>query len=94
MSEHTPARTQQAPRISQVVMAGTLGSPQTFTVVLLLCAALMGWSISKAYDVQSAINRNNTELRLLQEHLSNLSAILIRNGIKKPEDDTAGPNGH
>ena len=86
MSEHTPAH-QAAPRMSQIVMAGTLGSPAVFTTMLLICAALMGWSISKAYDVQAAITRNNTELRLLQEKLSTLNSVLERKGIKTPDDD-------
>jgi hypothetical protein len=74
------------PNVTQTIVNGTLGSPAVFSVLLLACAVLMGWSISKMYDVQDAMRNTNTELRILQVHTQDLNAILLRKGYISPGD--------
>lgn len=79
------------PRVSQTIVNGTLGTPAVFSVLLLVCAMLMGWSVSKMYDIEQTISKNNTELRILQVHVQDMNAILIREGLKRNGDDMNGP---
>ena len=79
------------PRVSQTIVNGTLGTPAVFSVLLLLCAMLMGWSVSKMYDIEQTMNKNNTELRILQVHVQDMNAILIREGLVKNGDLMNGP---
>ena len=79
------------PSVSQTIVNGTLGAPAVFSALLILCAALMGWSISKMYDVEREMRNNSIELRIMQVHVQDMNAILIREGIKKPGDEMNGP---
>jgi len=77
--------------VSQTIVNGTIGAPAVFSVLLLLVSALLGWCISKMGDVQDELRRNNTELRILQIHVQDMNAILIKKGLKTPADDETGP---
>jgi hypothetical protein len=72
--------------VSQTIVNGTLGSPAVFSVLLLLCAVLMGWSIAKMESVHDDLIRTNRELRLLQVDTQDLSAILLKKGYITPKD--------
>jgi hypothetical protein len=70
------------------------GSPQQINnLILLLCAACV---IGGANLVLQFVNRDDMdnlskEVRILQIHTQDQNAILIRSGLLKPGDLTAGP---
>ena len=56
---------------------------------------LMGVLICMSAWILHEMERIYTEVRVLQEHVSNTNAVLIREGIKKPNDDQGtGPTGN
>lgn len=90
------------PSVTQTIVNGTLGTPAVFSALLIVCAALMGWSVSRTYDIERQMQRNSddlqekmkaatTELRILGVHVQDMNAIMLREGIKKQGDEMNGP---
>ncbi len=84
----------ETPSVSQTIVNGTLGTPAVFSVLLILCAALMGWAVGKLYDVEEQMRRTNTEMRLMQQQMSDTNAIMLRRGYIQPGDLEAPNRPH
>lgn len=65
----------------------TLSAPWVFSVLLLVNIFLLGFSI--AY--MSKIGDMTREIRILQIHVQDQTAVMLREGILKPGDATMGP---
>jgi len=63
------------------------------TLVTLLMAIIMAvmYLIVNINSLSDTFKETKTEVRILQMHVQDQNAILIRAGIKRPGDSTTGP---
>ncbi len=61
------------------------------TFLLLVNIFLLMWLIAGLSFMRDAFKETKTEVRILQVHVQDQNAILIRAGITKPKDFTTGP---
>ena len=52
---------------------------------------LLVWLVINLSHLQDVFKETKTEVRILQMHVQDQNAILIRQGIIKPGDSTTGP---
>jgi hypothetical protein len=63
----------------------------TVIILLIILIGLVMWSMLSAISLRDTIKETKTEVRILQMHIQDQNAILIREGIKKVGDSTTGP---
>lgn len=91
------------PNISNFVVAG-MQAPAVFTAFLVAATFLSGcvlvatWFLKeevrdKSNEMRDRMKEVTTELRIMQVHIEDQNAILLREGLKKPEDEHKGPTG-
>lgn len=79
--------------ITQTVVQGAQ-APVIFTGFLIVNALFLGVMIGIGLWLRSDVARLSTEVRIMQIHTENMNAIMIREGVKKPNDDQGtGPTG-
>lgn len=78
--------------VSQTVIAGTLGAPVVFSILLIINAVLLGVGIGRLSGMITAEeNRShdtNTRLMLLSNDIRDVESVLISRGYAKPADFT------
>lgn len=77
--------------ISQTVVQGTLSTPWVFSSLLMAMIFLLGVSVTELYWVNQNQQRLQVEVRLLEVHVQDTNAILIREGLMRPGDKLHGP---
>lgn len=80
------------PNISNFVVQG-MQAPAVFTAFLVAATFLQGALLVATYFLEKRVNENTTEVRILQLHVEDQNAILLREGLKKPDDERKGPTG-
>ncbi len=70
----------------------------TIFLMFFTLASLVMWSIQTQISVRDShemlresLKETKIEVRILQMHVQDQNAIMIREGIKKPGDSTTGP---
>jgi hypothetical protein len=76
--------------MTQLVVQG-MQAPSVFTLFLLLNVLLLGLVLASQYYVNDKLHDASTEMRLMQNAIQNQTAVMIREGITKPNDLTDGP---
>lgn len=61
---------------------------------LMLCAILSGAALMGAGWAISESEKSERESRLLQQQVMDQNALLVREGLRRPEDFTNGPAGN
>lgn len=80
--------------ISQTVVQGAQ-APAVFTAFLIVNALFLGIMLGIGAWLIHDVSRLSTEVRIMQIHMENTNAVLIRSGVKKPDDDLGtGPTGN
>lgn len=67
------------------------GSIPLIIIFLLVTIGLLMWVTLSLISLRDTFKEAKTEIRILQMHIQDQNAILIREGIKKPGDSTTGP---
>lgn len=81
------------PRMTQLVLQG-MQSPALFTLALSANFLLLGAVLMSVQWLRNDTGHLYNEVRILQVHVQDQNAILIREGLKRPNDEHAGPTGH
>lgn len=79
----------QPPSVSQTVVHGTLGGQPpswVFAGLLLVVAFLLGGVAVGQWYVSSRMDKAAIEMRIIEEHMQNTNAILLRRGVLQPGD--------
>lgn len=83
--------THHQPGISQTVVAGTLGTPSVFSGLLIVTVFLLGIEIALLFVMRFEMSKMEKEVRILGLQVQDQTAVMIREGVMKPEDQTMGP---
>ncbi len=73
------------------VSGGNKGALSTTLTLLLVLIGLVMWTALSIISLRDTFKETRTEVRILQMHIQDQNAILIREGIKKVGDSTTGP---
>jgi hypothetical protein len=79
--------------ITQIVAQGFMAPPM-LAAALIANALLLGGVLVAMAWLREDSARLYTEVRILSVHVEDQNAILIREGLKKPNDEHYGPTGH
>ena len=67
------------------------GAVTAVLIFLVLAVFMLMWLTVSVISMRDTFRETKTEVRILQMHLQDQNAILIRQGIARPKDFTTGP---
>ena len=73
------------------MVSGTLSAPWIFSSLLMACVFLLGICTAQLYWVGQEQKDVKTELRIIQVHIEDTNAILIRECLLRQGDLPNGP---
>lgn len=76
---------------TQIQISGDKGQLTVIIITLFAMVGLLMWLSLSVSALKDTLKETKTEVRILEMHVQDQNAILIRQGIKKPGDSTTGP---